>query len=80
MIFVACWSVPGPVQSILRFDPFEDKRTALGQFTVTVKLQDSVTPAVFLAVQTTVVTPLGKRLPDGGTEVRVKLVLHMPTL
>jgi hypothetical protein len=38
---------------------------------VTVKLQEADRPALFAAVQTTVVVPIGKVAPDGGAQPKL---------
>ena len=72
--FVACCSVPPPVQVSVTVPPAV---TALmeRQFTVTVKVHCCVAPNQ-VAVQVTVVTPGGKSDPEGGLLVMVKFVLQ----
>ena len=41
------------------------------RMTVTMKLQDRVLPQLSVAVQTTVLVPTGKELPEAGTQVNV---------
>ena len=76
---VAFCRVPVPVQLMVRLPPPAWAMPKVTQLTVTVNVHFSTVPAALLAVQETSVTPGGKRLPEGGVLIRVKLVLHMPT-
>ena len=85
LTFVACCSTPGPVQSIdrleLAFDIFI--LTGVGGLeshsTVTVNVHVSTAPAALVTVLKTLVTPVGKKLPEGGTVLSVKFVLQNST-
>jgi hypothetical protein len=63
---------PGPVAVVVMFE--EQVRTIGGRTTVTVKLQFVLCPQVSLAVQLTVVVPMGKVLPLDGLQFTVGAV------
>ena len=67
--------MPVPCQFTVKFVLVE-LTVSTRQFTVTVKVHVSFAPAVFVAVQVTVVVPGGNVNPEGGLQLTVKALLH----